>query len=544
VTVSEFMFLAIGLALGVASGAALVEVIRARPPARREVRLTVSRDAIPRRRPSTLADDAFIMASPEPARGGPADRRGVDGPAPMGMPERRTNVLAASPGPSPRDVGGGQAPVMVGMRISAGPDPMLGAIRAGSPDTSRSRGNASATSGAVGLLDPPATAATASPVTTRTYSGPCADERRLADERCELATRAQAQASAAADTLRRAQRAYDTHTAAAESAAEAAHPRAVRSLKEGAQRDFRAASRAATSPDAVEAAARTWLQQINRINREAAGASLAAERDREAATAVGARLERLGIEADAARVGAEMANASCVAARTAVADCDERTQTGTETPKEAPTPSPTPAPVLSDMAAEEVLGIALEGGTAPRIFRLLRSDAEAMDTLVAKLAGDDPEERSRWKLAVAGLLDAILADAIAQGFLRFPHEHPFWGPQTQQENRDITQALGSLGYRFDGSGGWVDERRPSQRELSLALGYAGLDPMRVRHWPDEQQTVALFTDVEVAADEYVAGAAGDLTLAEMVEMLGRRADSLVDLWNHWGRVRPLLLEES
>ena len=50
VTVSEFMFLAIGLVLGVASGAALIEIIRARPPARREVRLTVAPDAIPRRR--------------------------------------------------------------------------------------------------------------------------------------------------------------------------------------------------------------------------------------------------------------------------------------------------------------------------------------------------------------------------------------------------------------------------------------------------------------------------------------------------------------
>ena len=104
-------------------------------------------------------------------------------------------------------------------------------------------------------------------------------------------------------------------------------------------------------------------------------------------------------------------------------------------------------------------------------------------------------------------------------------------------------ALASLGYRFDGLGGWVDERQPSQRELSLALGYAGLDPMRVRHWPNEQQSAELFSEVEVAADEYLAGAAGDLTLAEMVEMLGRRADGLVDLWNHWGRVRPLLLEE-
>jgi hypothetical protein len=567
VTVSEFMFLAIGLALGVASGVALVEIIRARPPARREVRLTVARDAIPRRRASTLADDAFITVGPEPARGGPADRRDLDGMAPSGTPERRTNVLPAGPPPEFQD-GARPAPGRVGMPISAGADPMLGAIRAGSRSNARPTGNAPGTADgagatparatrtpstgpeqgadrtrtAVGLLDPPVTAAEAAQI-TRTYSGPCADERRLADERCELATRAQAQASAAADALRSAQRAYDTHSAAAEAAAEGADPRAVRSLKERAQRDFRAASKAAESEDAVEAAARTWLQAINRINREAAGLSLAVQRERDTAAEILARLERLSITADAARVGAEMAKSACVAARTAVADCDEGTQAGTEATRVTPTAPQATNPVLSDMAAEEALGIALEGGTAPRIFRLLRGDPEAMETLVATLAGDDPEEQRRWKLAVAGLLDAILADAIEGAFLRFPHDHAFWGPQNQQQNREITQALASLGYRFDGLGGWFDDRRPTQRELSLAMSYAGLDPMRVRHWPTEQQTAELFGEVEVAADEYLAGAAGDMTLAEMVELLGRRADSLVDLWNHWGRVRPLLLEE-
>ena len=542
-TVSEFMFLAIGLALGVASGAALIEVIRARPPARREVRLTVSRDAIPRRRASTLADDAFVMVGPEPARGGPADRRALDGPAPLGTPERRTNVLSPA------------RPGMVGVSISAGADPMLGALQAGSRDaapttraqatgtTAPGAGTGPITQTAVALLDPPGTTPATGPVAPRTYSGRCADERRLADERCEVATQAQARATAAADALRSAQRAYDTHTAAAEAAAEAAHPHAVRSLKEGAQREFRAASRAALSPEAVEAAARTWLQEINRINREAAGASLAAERERETAASVGARLERMGIDADAARVGAEMAKAACVAARTAVADCDEREHAGVEAPSAAHASPPPTDPILSDMADDEALGIALQGGTAPRIFRLLRGDPEAMDTMVARLAGDDPEEERRWKLAIAGLLDAILADAIEKANLRFPHEHAFWGPQTQEQNRDITQALASLGYRFDGLGGWVDERLPGQREMSLAMGYAGLDPMRVRHWPNEQQTAELFAAVEVAADEYLAGAAGDLTIAEMVEMLGRRADGLVDLWNNWGRVRPLLLEE-
>jgi hypothetical protein len=42
VTASEFAFLAIGLVLGVAAGAALVEVARSRPAARPEVRVTVA----------------------------------------------------------------------------------------------------------------------------------------------------------------------------------------------------------------------------------------------------------------------------------------------------------------------------------------------------------------------------------------------------------------------------------------------------------------------------------------------------------------------
>jgi hypothetical protein len=364
----------------------------------------------------------------------------------------------------------------------------------------------------------------------------------LADERCELATRAQALADAAADALRRAQRAYDNHIAASAVEAGAADPRTVRTLKEEAQRAFRAASKAASSAQDAELAARTWLQEINRINHESAASVLAARREREAAAAVGATLERLGNAAEAARVSAEMADAACLEARTAVADCDERNATGRPAPRTAPPPPV--EPVLTGLDRDEALGVALEGGATPRIFRLLGGDPDTMAFVVASLAGDEPDGLRRWKLALSGLLDAIMADAIEQSFLRFPLHHPFWGPYTLVQQRDIARALASLGHRFDGLGGWADDRLPSQRELSLAVGYAGLDPMRVRQWPTEEQTAELFREVEVAADEYLAGAAGDLTLAEMVEMLGRRADSLVDVWNQWGRIRPLLLEEA
>jgi hypothetical protein len=68
--------------------------------------------------------------------------------------------------------------------------------------------------------------------------------------------------------------------------------------------------------------------------------------------------------------------------------------------------------------------------------------------------------------------------------------------------------------------------------------------MRVRQWPNEEATATLYRDVEVAGDEYLAGVAGDLTLAEMVTMLGRRADGLAEVWNQWGRIRTMLLEEA
>jgi hypothetical protein len=193
---------------------------------------------------------------------------------------------------------------------------------------------------------------------------------------------------------------------------------------------------------------------------------------------------------------------------------------------------------------DDPLAAALGGGGNPRIFRLVRGDRAALTEVVLALAGENPEERRQWQLAFSNLVDAILADSIAAGSLAFPLEHPFWGAFTQEQDREIAAALSSLGYRFDGLGGWIDGRTPSQRDLSLALGYAGLDPMRIRHWPTETEMTELFHDVQVAAAEHLARAAGDLTLGELVSMLGRRADGLAEVWNHWGRIRPLLLEES
>jgi hypothetical protein len=637
VTASEFSFLALGLVLGLVSGAAIIEFVRARPPAPREVRLTVAHDAVPRRS-STLADDAFTVAGPEPARGGPADRRLLGSPLPAGAQDRRTSVRLSqaaataaaevgaqmsAPGaipiareagsrPSGRPMepasplppsssqpppGSSQPPAgpsaMVGIPVSTGEDPVTKAIldglqrgpavvagtgrmlgigtavaiapapavvprpvaappratarraRHGAPAWSDTPGVAQTgaapepagpaarpeTSSAVPVAEPPATPAGAER---------CADERRIADERCELATRARAQADAAADALRLAQRTYDAHEAAAVTASWGADPRAIHDAKDAAQGSFRSAVNAAKSPDALEDAARDWLEEINRINSEAKEAAATATREHAAAAAVGATLERLGLEADAARIGAENADAACLQARTLVAECDERT----ESEAAFHTPAAPSEPWEPRLEEDERLGITYDGGGAPRIFRLLRGDRQTMTTLVAALAGDDTKARRRWQLQLTALIDAIIADAIEASALEFPEEHPFWGGFGRSQSRDIVGALSSLGYRFDGLGGWTDDRYPSQRDLSLALGYAGLDPMRIRAWPSADETETLFRDVTVSADEYLAEMAGDLTLAEMVRMLGRRADGLAEVWNTWGRIRPLLLEEA
>ncbi|MGZ8515581.1 MAG: hypothetical protein ACXWXA_11130, partial [Candidatus Limnocylindrales bacterium] len=551
-TVSEFTFLALGLVLGLASGIALVEIIRARPPARGEVRVTVAQDAIPRRRPATLSDDAFVAVGPEPARGGPADRREIDLPLAPSDADRRTHVQSGVPsptaGPQPGDhlPGSGGSPgvavpivpdtgpvfriqgldpsrpsgpraKLVGFTVTPGEDPVLAALRTSIVAAAAEADPASAPvrrQTAVAVLEPEPPSMAAPPAAPSrppdATSGPaaterCAEERRIADERCELATRARARAEEAASALRVAHRAYDAHETSAEEAAGRADPRAVRTAKEEAQRAFRAASRTASNAEAVEGAARDWLHEINRINAEAREAVAAATRERAAVAVVGATVERLSLEADAARIGADTAETACVAARSALAECDERQAMD---PDAFLLPALPPLPEADRPDADEVLGIAIEAGATPRIFRLLQGDRTAMTTLVGALAAGDPEQAAHWHELMTRLVDAILADTIESSALEFPTDHPFWGPFSLSQGRDIVQALSSLGYRFDGRGGWMDDRIPAQRDLSLAVGYAGLDPMRVRHWPNEAASRVLFSEVHVAADEYLATNAG------------------------------------
>ncbi len=367
----------------------------------------------------------------------------------------------------------------------------------------------------------------------------CAAERRVAAERCGLAVGARVRATEAADLLRSAQRTYDDHITAAEAAAAISDARAVRREKEAAQSRFRAAYNGSKSTEEAEAAARDWLVDINEVNTAARTAAVTAKREKAAAASIGGRLERLTLEADAARIAAEASEAACLVARQALAECDERAVAGAA---QSQPPAPWTERPTGPIDEDEPLAAALSAGVTPTIFRLLRGDRTSLTALVTRLAGEDPILRRTWQTNLTQLIEAIIAVSIEAGALEYPADHPFWGTFTLTQDRDISQALASLGHRFDGLGGFIDDRVPTQRDLSMAMGYAGLDPMRIRQWPTETEMAALYSDVTVAADEHLAGTAGDLSLSELIALLGRRADGLADLWNDWGRVRPLLLE--
>ena len=575
VTGSELAFLVVGLGLGIAAGVVLASVRRTKPRASGEVRVTVTTDAIPRRS-ATLASEGMADA-PAPARGGPADAAAPNAPpAADRTPVRPADVPVPTLTPSRVATTGGG---LVAVPMGSGVDPQLDALRrpgtrvgtalldrAGAGDSPSSttaavdrpraegaapgsgapspgEGSSPAPSASASAVAGPAPAPTPSAVPAEAPSGPCAELRVAADERCEVATRARQEATRAQETLRAAQRSYDDHHAQAEAAAQAADPRAVRSAKDAAQEAFRAARAQAATADAVDTAARDWLIEVNRINNAARSAGADANRAQEAARALAVSLDRLTVEADAARIAAEAADEACLVARQAAADCDESAVAAPAAPIPRVHSGAPPSPWLEEVPGDVDGSPALRAGTAPTIFRLLQGDAETMAAVVERLAGDDPDQRRAWQLSLSNLLDAILGTAIEGAALEFPEDHSFWGPFSVAQSRDIVAALGSLGYRYDGIGGWQDGRVPSQRDLSLALSYAGEDPMRVRHWPTETEMATLFESVRVAAGEYLAVAAGDLTLGELVTMLGPRADGLTDIWNAWGRVRPILLEE-
>jgi hypothetical protein len=393
-------------------------------------------------------------------------------------------------------------------------------------------------------------AATSDPV------DPCGPSRVAVNDACSLADRMSALALAAQERLREARQAYDQHVDRRERAAAAADPRAIRAAKDEAQVSFRNARLGAAEQGAVEVAAREWLREIDRINARTREAVRLLTRESADELGLLQAVERLGLEADGARIAAESAAEACRNARIALAACEESERLDRVRP--AASELLAPATVVARATPVPAPGAAPEGGrpdpvgppaaaeqsdAEPAILPLLAGNRDVLRRIAAALAAGDAEAQPRWESRLSALVEAVRLRAIDGAALTFP-DQGFWAPYTQLQGREIAAALAALGYRYDGNEGFADGRVPGQRELSLAIGYAGLDPMRIRIWPSEAELPHLYAGVEVDVGRFVAQAAGELTLGEMIDLLGRRAEELSDLWNAWGRVRPLLLSPA
>jgi hypothetical protein len=387
-------------------------------------------------------------------------------------------------------------------------------------------------------------------------SGPCAAEVRIANERCALARLLQERLAAARGELDGVQRAYDDLEVRRAEATAVADERAIRRTKDAAQAEFRRARIAAKGPVDIQAAATTWLDEISRENGAVVAARLELEDARAESGRLVAALERITAQVEALRVAAANSAVACRAAQERLAACLVAHGGGAavmvaafEAQRPGEAAEGTEADAADDaMPGEEVAdgggrdaaaAVDLEG--EPAIFAVLRGDEVTRQRLAEALGGADEEAVTRWSTRIAALADAIIDRAMEASRFEYPAEHPFWGWFTRAECRDIAVALASLGHRPDRTGAFVEGHVPTRHDLSLAVVYAGQDPVRIRTWPSAASMETIFAGTVTNAAAFLAEEAGDLTLGEMVTLLGRHAERLTDLWLDWDRIRPLLL---
>jgi len=195
---------------------------------------------------------------------------------------------------------------------------------------------------------------------------------------------------------------------------------------------------------------------------------------------------------------------------------------GTEAP---PTPAPTQTPVPTQTPLE----------------RILRGEHLAMTEVIDAVAGQDGLRRRDWELLLGGLVEAMADMAVRESVVDFPMGTAFWDTFTVEQCRHIVAALGTMGFRYDGRSGWVEHHVPVYRDLSIALADIGVDPRRVRAWPNQAEIGALFVGARPAPEELLAAAGPDYGVEAMQALLGERASELAGLWIAWKDVRPALL---
>jgi hypothetical protein len=186
----------------------------------------------------------------------------------------------------------------------------------------------------------------------------------------------------------------------------------------------------------------------------------------------------------------------------------------------------------------------VQPGLGSALERMLRGEHRAMLEVVDRIAGDDDRRRRDWEVLLGGFVEGMADVAVKESIIDFPMGTPFWDTFTVEQCRHIVTALASMGYRYDGRSGWVDGRVPTYRDLAQALADIGVDPIRIRAWPNQLEIAALFVGARPAPDELIAAAGPEYTAESVRALLGERGPDLRNLWLAWDVLRPALLAEE
>jgi len=197
-----------------------------------------------------------------------------------------------------------------------------------------------------------------------------------------------------------------------------------------------------------------------------------------------------------------------------------------------------------DMSTPPSGGLPLASPGRSRLERILRGEHLAMVEVVDTVAGQDSLRRRDWEVLLGGLVEGLADMAVRESIVDFPMGTAFWDTFTVEQCRHIVAALATMGFQYDGRAGWVEHHVPVYRDLSIALADIGVDPRRVRAWPNQAEIAALFVGARPAPEELLAAAGPDYRAEAMQSLLGERAIHLAGLWNAWEAVRPALLAES
>ena len=177
--------------------------------------------------------------------------------------------------------------------------------------------------------------------------------------------------------------------------------------------------------------------------------------------------------------------------------------------------------------------------------RILRGEHRAMAEVLDRVAGPDSQQRREWEQLLGGLVEAMAEVAVRESVIDFPMGTAFWDTFTVEQCRRVVGALATMGYDYDGHDGWVDSRVPAYRDLSQALADVGIDPRRMRAWPNSADIAGLFVGARPAPEELLAAAGPAYSVDDVRELVGEStgAAELADLWLAWDVARPALFEE-